>query len=114
MEVKERTLKELYQILYKECDKNVLKFGGICSVMFDLHIGYFTTDEYHRLYRHFKTQRPSNILHKDFYYPIVNKDYSAFWWVCEEQIQIEGEYVYEKKAPALVRSKFLRYLIKTL
>jgi len=117
-----RTINQLYKLLLKTSDKADLKMMGICYCITDLEIhGYAPISECRMLRDHFNSQRPSEVLHPEFYYETLFKDReSAYWWLCTDEyegrkINIENMEDCEGSAipPRTIRAKFIKHLIET-
>ena len=76
-----RTLKELYTILYDKI-KDESCIIGLCNAMYYLKYHEFiSNDEYHFLYRHFKSQKE---LHPEFMQNSSTWYGGVFWWRTKE------------------------------
>ena len=114
---KNRNILQLYRLLFKKSDKTRMKDLGICAEIIYLHNNdHINHTEYLKLINHFRLQRPSETLHKEFYYPtrFMNGE-SAYWWTCPSDFtngKFRRDYVGSVKAPTLTRSKFIRHMVK--
>src|SRR5690606_21176895 len=74
-----RSLHKLYKILYKKI-KYKKELGSLCGCIYRMLYDKCITDvEYYKLLSHFKSQKPTEDLHSEFYYHFTYSG-QQFWW----------------------------------
>lgn len=105
--MKTRNLSELYTIVLDY--RKTLTLGDanqfICNAIEMCRIkGLISKEELTKLFKHFKKNRPTSKLHRDFYKsPITVSSYNSAWWY------LVGEHIEEG---VTIRDRFLEKLIR--
>jgi hypothetical protein len=117
-----RTINQMYKLLLKISDKSDLKMMGICYCITDLEIHeHAPISECRMLRDHFHDQRPSEVLHPEFYYKTLFQERkSAYWWLCTDEYKGRKINIEDMRdcggseiPPRTIRAKFIKHLIET-
>jgi hypothetical protein len=74
-------LHRIYKLALDLQTSDTNKSMGLCNVFTDLRdMGKITTHEMFMVKKHFRTQRPTRTLHREFYESYIYDAFGTFWW----------------------------------